>query len=382
MTSPRRPNLYVIRSVYVAVLLVLMCTAWLVLAGTQIIRNVGDMARFGSILFQILAPLQLAVMVFLAAMVAASAVSQEKDRRTLDPVADDADEQSGAGSGQVGGQLVAGADDVGGGAAGFLAVDVVRRGVVRAGRERVRGDVDDRAGRRQSGIDDRFVARKDVSDVGDDGADPGVVDRRLGGGGRGVAGSGGGWLVCRYMAGGVESVAGHSAGVPAADRFGRRRGDVAGRSGPVSVGFVAGDFLFERDRHRLGAGLESIARSPTGPGGEQRRGQHLGHRPGGGRADGAGRSDRRRAGAIRARRCAGAVRAGQDAGGLGQSRAVARGVYVGLRPQGAGDPGDVPGVVRHGGSRFVPGAGRGRGLGRSRRLADSPRGSAVGAVLS
>jgi ABC-type Na+ efflux pump permease subunit len=82
-TSPRRPNLYVIRAVYVAVLLVLMCTAWLVLAGTQIIRNVGDMARFGSILFQILAPLQLAVMVFLAAMVAASAVSQEKDRRTL-----------------------------------------------------------------------------------------------------------------------------------------------------------------------------------------------------------------------------------------------------------------------------------------------------------
>jgi ABC-type Na+ efflux pump permease subunit len=82
-TSPRRPNLYVIRAVYVLVLFVLMCTAWLVLAGTQTIRNVGDMARFGSILFQILAPLQLAVMVFLAAMVAASAVSQEKDRRTL-----------------------------------------------------------------------------------------------------------------------------------------------------------------------------------------------------------------------------------------------------------------------------------------------------------
>jgi len=69
--------------VYVAALLILMCTAWLVLAGTQIIRNVGDMARFGSILFQILAPLQLALVVFLAALVAASAVSQEKDRRTL-----------------------------------------------------------------------------------------------------------------------------------------------------------------------------------------------------------------------------------------------------------------------------------------------------------
>jgi len=69
--------------VYVASLLILMCTAWLVLAGTQIIRNVGDMAHFGSILFQILAPLQLALVVFLAALVAASSVSQEKDRRTL-----------------------------------------------------------------------------------------------------------------------------------------------------------------------------------------------------------------------------------------------------------------------------------------------------------
>ena len=31
----------------------LMCTAWLVLAGTQVILNVGDMARFGGILFQL-----------------------------------------------------------------------------------------------------------------------------------------------------------------------------------------------------------------------------------------------------------------------------------------------------------------------------------------
>jgi len=83
LTTPRRPQLYVFRAIYVSVLLVLMCTAWLVLAGTQTVRNVGDMARFGSILFQILSPLQLALMVFLAAMVAASAVSQEKARRTL-----------------------------------------------------------------------------------------------------------------------------------------------------------------------------------------------------------------------------------------------------------------------------------------------------------
>jgi ABC-type transport system involved in multi-copper enzyme maturation permease subunit len=69
--------------VYIGALLILMCTAWLVLTGTQIVRNVGDSARFGAVLFQILAPLQLAVMAFLAAFTSASAVCQEKDRRTL-----------------------------------------------------------------------------------------------------------------------------------------------------------------------------------------------------------------------------------------------------------------------------------------------------------
>jgi len=43
-----------------------------------------DLARFGSTLFQILAPLQLAVAIFFAALAAASAVAQEKDRRTLE----------------------------------------------------------------------------------------------------------------------------------------------------------------------------------------------------------------------------------------------------------------------------------------------------------
>ncbi len=81
--TPRRPRLYLYRSVYAAALLILMSTAWLVLAGAQIIRNVGDMARFGTIMFQILAPLQLALMTFFAAMSSASAVAQEKDRRTL-----------------------------------------------------------------------------------------------------------------------------------------------------------------------------------------------------------------------------------------------------------------------------------------------------------
>src|SRR5262245_65336282 len=60
-----------------------MCTAWLVLAGTQIIRTVGDMAKFGAILFLILAPLQLALMTFLAALRSASSVAQEKDKKTI-----------------------------------------------------------------------------------------------------------------------------------------------------------------------------------------------------------------------------------------------------------------------------------------------------------
>jgi ABC-type transport system involved in multi-copper enzyme maturation permease subunit len=83
VTSPRRPRHYVARATYVSALLLLMGTAWLVLAGSQTIRNVGDLARFGTILFQILAPLQLALAVFFAALFTASSVAQEKDRRTL-----------------------------------------------------------------------------------------------------------------------------------------------------------------------------------------------------------------------------------------------------------------------------------------------------------
>ncbi|MEX0818701.1 MAG: hypothetical protein WD070_03880 [Pirellulaceae bacterium] len=82
-TTPRRPRHYMVRTIYVVALLVLICTAWFRLSGLQIIRTVGDMARFGALLFQILAPVQLALITFLAAFGTASAVSQEKDRRTL-----------------------------------------------------------------------------------------------------------------------------------------------------------------------------------------------------------------------------------------------------------------------------------------------------------
>ncbi|MEX0938570.1 MAG: ABC transporter permease subunit [Pirellulales bacterium] len=83
VTVPRRYWLFGSRAAYVTALWVLMWTAWLIVAGNQQVRNVGDFARFGILLFQILAPLQLALATLFAALLTASAVSREKDRRTL-----------------------------------------------------------------------------------------------------------------------------------------------------------------------------------------------------------------------------------------------------------------------------------------------------------
>lgn len=55
----------------------------MILNGTQAVRNISDMANFGSTLFQILAPLQLSLLLFFSAMQAASNIAVEKDRQTL-----------------------------------------------------------------------------------------------------------------------------------------------------------------------------------------------------------------------------------------------------------------------------------------------------------
>ncbi len=81
--APRRAAHYIYRTAYPLVLFVLMYTAWLRMVGTQNVRNVGDIARFGSMLFWILALLQLALLSFLAAQSAVSGVAQEKDKRTM-----------------------------------------------------------------------------------------------------------------------------------------------------------------------------------------------------------------------------------------------------------------------------------------------------------
>ncbi len=81
--APRRTRVYFSRAAHAAALLLICWTAWLLLTGTQRVRDVGDLARFGTTLFQILAALQLVLVLFLSALLAASAVAQEKDRKTL-----------------------------------------------------------------------------------------------------------------------------------------------------------------------------------------------------------------------------------------------------------------------------------------------------------
>ena len=83
VTAPRRLRFFAVRSLAVAALLGLALTAWQILVGAQQISNPGDLARFGSAVFRILAPLQLAVAVLFSALLTAAAVAQEKDRKTL-----------------------------------------------------------------------------------------------------------------------------------------------------------------------------------------------------------------------------------------------------------------------------------------------------------
>lgn len=81
--APRRTKLYASRTAYTVALLILTATAWLIVSGTQLITDLGDMARFGNSLFTLLAPLQLVLAMFFSAIFAAGNVSQEKDRNTL-----------------------------------------------------------------------------------------------------------------------------------------------------------------------------------------------------------------------------------------------------------------------------------------------------------
>ena len=80
---PRQLRHYLIRSGYVAALFVLMYTVGQATFGWQQVRNVGDFARFGSLVFQVLSLIQLTLVLFFALLFAAGNVAQEKDGQTL-----------------------------------------------------------------------------------------------------------------------------------------------------------------------------------------------------------------------------------------------------------------------------------------------------------
>jgi ABC-type transport system involved in multi-copper enzyme maturation permease subunit len=82
--APRRASFFAARTLFSGALFALTLTAWQLLVGSQRIENVGDLAWFGAAALQILAPLQLAITMPFSALLVASAVALEKDRKTLD----------------------------------------------------------------------------------------------------------------------------------------------------------------------------------------------------------------------------------------------------------------------------------------------------------
>lgn len=83
LTVPRRANHYLTRVAYLGTLWIIGVTAWLATGGWWRPGTLGETARLGPLLFQILTFVELALFLFFAALSAASTVAQEKDRRTF-----------------------------------------------------------------------------------------------------------------------------------------------------------------------------------------------------------------------------------------------------------------------------------------------------------
>jgi ABC-type transport system involved in multi-copper enzyme maturation permease subunit len=83
LTVPRQPRHYVMRCAYLGLLWVLGLTAWQATIGWDRTATLGDTARFGIRLFQILTYVQLTLVLFFSALSAASTIAREKDRRTF-----------------------------------------------------------------------------------------------------------------------------------------------------------------------------------------------------------------------------------------------------------------------------------------------------------
>lgn len=83
MTAPRRVSHYLLRSGYVAFLVVLMYTIRQATIGFQDTRFAGDQATYSHLVFTVFAVLQLTVGMFFATLFTSANIAQEKDRRTL-----------------------------------------------------------------------------------------------------------------------------------------------------------------------------------------------------------------------------------------------------------------------------------------------------------
>jgi ABC-type Na+ efflux pump permease subunit len=86
LTVPRRSRHYTARALYLLILWVLTVTAWQATFGALGLGvgvSQGDLAYFGALIFQVLSFLELTLVMFFAALFAASAITLEKDRRTF-----------------------------------------------------------------------------------------------------------------------------------------------------------------------------------------------------------------------------------------------------------------------------------------------------------
>lgn len=83
LTLPRRPRHYLARSFYLGLLWILGLTTWQATVGWEQPASLGDTARFGLLVFQVLVYVQLLLLLFFSTLSAVSAVTQEKDRRTF-----------------------------------------------------------------------------------------------------------------------------------------------------------------------------------------------------------------------------------------------------------------------------------------------------------
>ncbi len=83
LTTPRRLSHYVMRSGFVAGLLVLFYSIRQATIGFQDVLFAGDVASFSAMTFRVFALLQLTLGLFFATVFSASVVTQEKDRKTL-----------------------------------------------------------------------------------------------------------------------------------------------------------------------------------------------------------------------------------------------------------------------------------------------------------